>query len=61
MEEYIDELSKEYALRELFSFVIMIYTNLLQTGTEIISKLYTYYKYPYLRSAPYHPSKQKRA
>jgi len=42
IEEIEDELSKEYAMHELFLFVSNIFKNFLQTGTVIYWRLYTY-------------------
>lgn len=38
----IDLPTKEDALRDLFSFVNILFNNLLQTGTDFTLRLYTY-------------------
>ena len=49
----IDLPTEEEACLELFSFVNMIFNNLLQTGTIIFGRLYTYRISLYRLFSPY--------
>jgi len=53
MSEDLDFPTKEDALRDVFSFVNMIFNNLLQTGTIIFERLYTYRKSLYQLFSPF--------
>ena len=44
MSEDLDFPTKEDALRDMFSFVILLYNKFIQTGTIIFERLYTYRK-----------------